>query len=110
MGNSWLRVFVQGENLCNGEDGCGQLLVAGEPVGFRADLDAVGDMLSPRIMRWTDDEIEFEIVDPAGTGDTTVRVRVGDRLSDEAVFNRPVPFFDALQDQPEWSALDPAGG
>lgn len=72
MGNAWLRVFVQGVNFCDGREGCGQLLVDGQAVGFRADLEAQGDMLAPRIMRWTDEEIEFEIVDPTGAADVQV--------------------------------------
>lgn len=91
----------------------------GTAVRHASELAAEGDMLSPRIMRWTDEEIEFEIVDPSNSGGSgsngqaqpmPVQVRVENRLSNEATFLRPVPFFDALQGQPDWPALDPAGG
>jgi len=101
MGTGWLRVFVQGENFCDGQDGCGELLVDGVAVRFARELAAEGDMLAPRIIRWSNTEVEFEIVDPSSaTGGTAeplpVQIKVDRRLSNEASFLRPVPFFDAL--------------
>lgn len=64
MGNGWLRVIVQGINFCDGTEDCGEAIVGGSPVQRRGDLEAVGDTLSPRLMRWTDEEVEIELPDP----------------------------------------------
>ena len=73
MGNGWLRVFVQGNNFCDGRDGCGQVLIDGRVVSPVAALQAVGDTVSPRVIRWTHDEIELETPDPnvGGTSSST---------------------------------------
>jgi hypothetical protein len=92
----YLRVFVEGQSFCSGEDNCGRVFINNETY-------------SP--VFWGHTQLMFIAPDPATTGEPTmIHVEVGGVASNFMSFVRPTPNIDALLGQGDWSSMDTRGG
>lgn len=91
----YLRVFVEGKNFCASTQ-CGRVVVNG---------------VEQAAQEYSHDKILFVMEDPADpTTPLVLTIEVGDQVSDPAEFRKPVPNFNALQGQGDWSEVPTTGG